>query len=256
MTTEKQQTETGEHARPAGEETARQEGPDAAATVRGAAGEPTTPPPAGPGPITGALPAEGEPLPDAALAEARERAAAAEAKAAAAEERAAAAHDRWLRAQAELDNVRKRTARELSEGLKYANEQLVKELLPVVDNLERALAAVTEESGPVGALRDGVALTLNQFLSVLKKFGIVPVEALGRPFDPNLHEAIAQVESDQPAGTVVAEYQRGYLLNGRLVRPARVAVASPRVEGAPGKGGQQVEGESGAESRPWPNGGQ
>ncbi len=242
MTTEKQRTETDQGARPAGEDTTRQEGREAAATARGAEGEPATPPPAGPAPTTERLPGEAEALPEAALAEARERAAAAEAKAAAAEERAATAHDRWLRAQAELDNVRKRTARELSEGLKYANEQLVRELLPVVDNLERALAAVTEESGPVGALRDGVALTLNQFLGVLRKFGVVPVEALGRPFDPNLHEAMAQVESDQPAGTVVTEYQRGYLLNGRLVRPARVAVARSRSEGGAAGGEQEVEG--------------
>ncbi len=246
MTIEKRM-ETEKDACPTSGEPTRQEGHDADAVTaaRGEADEPTTPPPAGPGPVTAALPPEGEALPDTALAEARERASAAEAKAAEAEARAAEARDRWLRAQAELENVRKRTARELAEGLKYANEQIISELLPVVDNLERALAAVTEESGPVVALRDGVALTLNQFLGVLKRFGVVPVEALGRPFDPNLHEAMAQVESEQPAGTVVAEYQRGYLLNGRLIRPARVGVARPPAAGAAGEGGQAEGGPAG-----------
>ena len=102
----------------------------------------------------------------------------------------------------------------------------------MLDNLERALAAVAEDPGSMAPLRDGVSLTLNQFLGALKKFGVEPVEALGRPFDPAVHEAIQQVESDQPAGTVVAEYQRGYLLNGRLVRPAMVGVAAPRPDGS------------------------
>lgn len=184
-------------------------------------------------PGVNALPREeqvgGEPAGAVKTAEAK--AAAAEAKAATAEERAAQAHDRWLRSQAELDNVRKRTARELAEGLKYANERLVKELLPVLDNLERALVAVdaaAERGESAAALRDGVSLTHAQLLGALKKFGVEPVEALGRPFDPTVHEAIQQVESDQPAGTVVAEHQRGYLLNGRLVRPALVGVAAPR----------------------------
>jgi molecular chaperone GrpE len=154
--------------------------------------------------------------------------AAAEAKAAEAEARAAQAYDRFLRAQAELDNVRKRTARELAENVRFANEQLVRELLPVLDNLERALAAAGDDEGPVAALREGVSLTQAQIHNVLKKYGVSPVEALGRPFDPNVHEAVQRVESDQPEGTVVAELQRGYLLNGRLVRPAMVAVAAPK----------------------------
>jgi molecular chaperone GrpE len=154
--------------------------------------------------------------------------AAAEAKAAEAEARAAQAYDRFLRAQAELDNVRKRTARELAENVRFANEQLVRELLPVLDNLERALAAAGDDEGPVAALREGVSLTQAQIHNVLKKYGVSPVEALGRPFDPNVHEAVQRVESDQPEGTVVAELQRGYILNGRLVRPAMVAVATPK----------------------------
>jgi molecular chaperone GrpE len=154
--------------------------------------------------------------------------AAAEAKAAEAETRAAQAYDRFLRAQAELENVRKRTARELAENVRFANEQLVRELLPVLDNLERALAAAGGDEGPVAALREGVSLTQAQIHNVLKKYGVTPVEALGRPFDPNVHEAVQRLESDQPEGTVVAELQRGYLLNGRLVRPAMVAVATPK----------------------------
>lgn len=173
-------------------------------------------------PDTGAEEPQGAPeaQPDP-LAEAR-------ARAADAEKRAAEAHDRSLRAHAELDNVRKRTQRELAEGLRYGNEHLIRDLLPALDNLERALAAAPAGEPALAALREGVALTQGQMLGILKKYGVAPVEALGRPFDPTVHEAVQRVESDQPEGTVVAEYQRGYMLNGRLVRPAMVAVAAPR----------------------------
>lgn len=172
-----------------------------------------------------------------AAADARERAgegeapadplAQAESRATAAEAKAAESHDRWLRTQAELENVRKRTQRELAEGLRYANEQLVRDLLPAVDNLERALAAVPDEAPGVAAIREGVSLTHTQILGVLRKYGVAQVEALGRPFDPTVHEAVQRVASGEPEGTIVAEYQRGYTLNGRLVRPAMVAVAAP-----------------------------
>ncbi|HEX7127792.1 MAG TPA: nucleotide exchange factor GrpE [Thermodesulfobacteriota bacterium] len=151
----------------------------------------------------------------------------AEARAAAAEAKAAETHDRYLRAQAELENVRKRAQRELAEGLRYANEQLVRDLLPALDNLERGLAAAQGEDPAVSAIREGVALTQSQILGILKKYGVIPVEALGRPFDPTVHEAVQRVPSSEPEGTVVAEYRRGYTLNGRLVRPAMVAVAMP-----------------------------
>jgi molecular chaperone GrpE len=156
----------------------------------------------------------------------------AEARAAAADAKAAESHDKYLRAQAELDNVRKRTQRELAEGLRYANEQLVRDLLPALDNLERALAAAPAGDPAVIAIREGVALTQSQVLGTLKKYGVTAVEALGRPFDPTVHEAVQRVPSGEPEGTVVAEYQRGYMLNGRLVRPAMVAVAAPAPDGA------------------------
>lgn len=207
-----------------------------AAEPAGAGTEAPVEPPAPQGGLAGAPPQTGGALPsETEGVEDRSRALGeAQAKAAAAEGRAAEVHDRWLRSQAEIDNVRKRTARELAEGLKYANERLVKELLPVLDNLERALVAVDAAAGTgegTAALRDGVSLTHAQLLGVLTKFGVEPIEALGRPFDPGVHEAIQHVESDQPAGTVVAEYQRGYLLNGRLVRPAMVGVAASRADG-------------------------
>lgn len=157
--------------------------------------------------------------------------AAAEARAAAAETRAAEAYDRYLRAQAELDNVRKRTARELAERIRYANEDLLREILPAFDNLDRALEATAGEERASAAVREGVSLTQTQLMAVLRRHGVTPVEALGHPFDPTVHEAVQQVPSDQPPGTVVAEYRRGYMLNGRLVRPAMVAVAAPRPEG-------------------------
>jgi molecular chaperone GrpE len=156
----------------------------------------------------------------------RDDLAAAIARATEAETRLAQERDRALRAAAELDNVRKRTQRELADGLRFANESLVRELLPALDNLERALAATRDDGGPVAGLREGVSLTHGQLLGVLRKFGVTPVEAVGKPFDPNVHEAVQRVESDLPENTVVAELSRGYFLNGRLVRPAMVTVAA------------------------------
>ncbi len=133
--------------------------------------------------------------------------------------------ERALYQQADFENFKKLKMKEKQEALKFGNETLVKELLPVIDNLERAIqhASKTEESKTI---TEGVELTLNGFLKVLEKFGVTRVNALGEPFDPNVHEAVAQEERSGTApGTVVTELQKGYVMDGRLLRPAMVTVA-------------------------------
>jgi len=143
----------------------------------------------------------------------------------AAEKRAQENHERFLRAAAELDNFRKRKEREVSDLRKYANQMLLRELLGVVDNLERALAASLENSEPEG-LREGVEMTLKELLKIFDQFKVTPIEAHEQPFDPNHHEAVMQEPSDAfPPNTVVKELQKGYLLRDRLLRPAMVVVS-------------------------------
>jgi molecular chaperone GrpE len=135
-------------------------------------------------------------------------------------------HDRYLRAAAEFDNARKRAAREREEYTRYASESVLREILPVLDNFERALQAARGEPA-AAAVTAGVELTQRELLRVLEKFGMTPFASVGQAFDPERHEAIARVPSQgQPEGTVVDETARGYLLNGRVLRPAMVTVAS------------------------------
>jgi molecular chaperone GrpE len=133
--------------------------------------------------------------------------------------------ERMLYQQAEFENFKKLKTREKQEVLKFGNETLIKEMLPVIDNLERAIehAGKSEEAK---SIVEGVALTLSGFLKVLEKFDVTRIEALGRTFDPNLHEAVYQEEKDgvEP-GTVVGEFQKGYAIDGRLLRPSMVSVA-------------------------------
>jgi len=148
-----------------------------------------------------------------------------EAKLEAAERRAQENHERFLRAAAELDNFRKRKEREVSDLRKYANQTLLRELLAVVDNLERALAASQENGEPEG-LMEGVRMTLKELLKIFDQFRVQPIESLQQPFDPNLHEAVMQEPSDAvPANTVLKELQKGYMLRDRLLRPAMVVVS-------------------------------
>lgn len=136
--------------------------------------------------------------------------------------------DLYLRARADLDNFRKRAQREREDLLKFSNETILREMLPVIDNLERALQhAVTD--GETGLLQ-GVELTLGQFNKVLEKFNVVALDAIGELFDSARHEAIGQIESaEQPVNTVVQMLQKGYLLNERLLRPAMVLIAKAPV---------------------------
>lgn len=134
--------------------------------------------------------------------------------------------DLYLRERAERENFRKRMQREKEDLARFANENLLREFLPIFDNLERAVSHSADGQEGGARLLEGVSLTLDQFQKVLEKFGVVPVEAIGQPFDPAWHEAMGQVESDEhPPNAVVQEMQKGYILNDRLLRPALVLVA-------------------------------
>jgi len=133
--------------------------------------------------------------------------------------------ERLLYLQADFENFKKIKAKEKADLLKYANEIIVRELLPVIDNLELALKHA-ESTEDYKGIHEGVKITLNEFMKVLEKAGVKPVEAVGRKFDPNFHEAFYQEEhEDMEPDTVVSEFQRGYLLNDRLIRPSRVGVS-------------------------------
>lgn len=139
--------------------------------------------------------------------------------------------DRLLRTMAEFDNYKKRVAREKEDIIKYGNEKIAFDLLPVMDNFERSLeqAKTAQEIEPV---LEGIEMILKQFISTLEKFHIKPFESLGEPFDPEKHEAMAHQEHDEyEDDTVIEEYQKGYLLKEKLLRPARVIVSkSPEEE--------------------------
>ena len=147
---------------------------------------------------------------------------------AAAREAADKAHDQALRAQAELENVRRRAQRDVESAHKFALERFAADLLPVVDSLERAVETAREQadSASVKAIAEGVALSLKLFLDTLGKAGIQRVDPIGAPFDPKVHQAVAMVDSPETEpGSVVRVLQPGFTLQGRVVRPAMVMVA-------------------------------
>ena len=134
--------------------------------------------------------------------------------------------DRFLRERADLENYRKRVGREKEELLNYGTKSLLEEILPVIDNLERALAHASEESQ--GAVVEGIRMTHTMLLTALKKFNVNPIETVGVPFNSAFHQAMAQVPTDEfEPNTIVEEYQKGYMLKERLLRPAMVTVATP-----------------------------
>ena len=138
-------------------------------------------------------------------------------------------YDRFLRVSAEFENFKKRKQREMADFRKFANEALIQELLPTVDNLERALESAKQEEGAAETLIEGVDMILGETLKILEKFQVIPIEALNKPFDPSFHQAVFREETDQhPENTVVNEVQKGYLLHDRLLRPAMVVVSQPR----------------------------
>lgn len=134
-------------------------------------------------------------------------------------------YERFLRTAAELDNFRKRKEREVSDLRKYANQNLLRELLNVVDNLERAIGA-TQDTGTADGLVEGVDMTLKELLKIFENAGVKPIAAVDQPFDPNLHEAVMQEENENiPENTVIRELQKGYQIHDRLLRPAMVVVS-------------------------------
>ncbi len=134
-------------------------------------------------------------------------------------------HDRLLRLAADFENYKKRAVKEKEEWTKFANEDLIRAILPFIDNLERAVNHAQKVSD-TGVLIEGVRLTLQQLLQTLNKFGLSTFESVGKPFDPKIHEAMLVVETDQhEPNQVVEEFQKGYLLNARLLRPATVSVS-------------------------------
>lgn len=140
-------------------------------------------------------------------------------------------HDRFLRLAADFENYKKRAAKEKEEWTKFANEDLIKAILPFIDNLERAVSHA-EKIADTGVLIEGVRLTIQQLLQALNRFGLSSFESVGRPFDPSVHEAMLVVETEKhEPNQVVEEFQKGYLLNDRLLRPATVSVSkSPEKE--------------------------
>lgn len=133
--------------------------------------------------------------------------------------------EQYLRTLADMENLRKRTQRDKEELAKFANENILRDILPVIDNLERAVEHAEQAESNDG-LFEGVQMTLTQFGQLLDKFGVEPVDALGQPFDPAYHQAMGQLESEEhPVNTVVQQMQKGYQLNKRLLRPAFVMLA-------------------------------
>ena len=139
--------------------------------------------------------------------------------------------DMLIRTTADFDNFRKRTRRELDEARRSGRDDILKDLLPVFDNLERAMQSA-QKATDVKAVSDGLTMILKQFDSTLGRAGITRVPTIGVMFDPTMHEAIQQLETDEhPPGTVVAEVQPGYAMGEKLVRAAMVVVAKPKTDG-------------------------
>ena len=153
-------------------------------------------------------------------------------------QRAAKAEENWerlVRTTADFDNYKKRAAREKQEAIKFANESLLEKLIPVLDTFDMALAATQNgDAKTVQSLQAGIAMVHQQLRNALKDAGLEEVEAAGKAFDPNLHEAVAQKETTEiPEGQVVQQMRKGYKLRERLLRPASVVVAKPPAADSP-----------------------
>ena len=136
--------------------------------------------------------------------------------------------DQLLRLKADFENTKKRLQREKEDAIKFANEKLLVEILPIVDNLDRAMASLSEGHDPVKVI-EGLKLAQEELHQVLELHGVQVVQAVGEAFNPQLHEAVAAVESaEAKEGTILDEVQRGYVLNGRLIRPSRVRIAQTK----------------------------
>ena len=136
--------------------------------------------------------------------------------------------DTFLREKAELDNFKKRLVKEKEDFVQFANERLLKELIQIEDNMERAMTA---SNATLESIQEGVEMIQKQFATFMKNQKVKPIEALGKPFDPNLHEVLNQQESEEhEENTVIQEYSKGYTLNGRILRSAKVVIAKKPAE--------------------------
>jgi molecular chaperone GrpE len=138
-------------------------------------------------------------------------------------------YDKYLRVFAEFDNYKKRSTREMNDFRKYANEALLRDMLTVVDNLERAIDSSNDHAENTSSIVEGVRMTLGGILDLIEKHHVSPIESEGKPFDPQFHQAFQQEESeDHPSNTVLKEFQKGYLLHDRLLRPSMVVVSKKK----------------------------
>lgn len=135
-------------------------------------------------------------------------------------------NDRWMRSQAELENVRRRARRDVEDQIKFASQNVIGDLLEVVDNLNRALSASNGNEAESQGVVSGVRMVVQQFEDVLQRHGCVRMKSEGQKFDPNVHEAIQMVPNDLPSGMVVQEVRSGYQLHDRVIRPAQVIVSA------------------------------
>ena len=137
-------------------------------------------------------------------------------------------YDKYVRLHAEFENFKRRMTKDKQEAIRFANQELIRQILPFVDNLERSLQHA-DESKNIDALKEGIEMTIRDFLKALEKSGLEAIPAAGEPFDPNVHDAIMQEErSDMEPNTVVQELQKGYKLHGRVIRPATVTVSKKK----------------------------
>ena len=149
-------------------------------------------------------------------------------------------YDRLLRISAEFENYKKRSAREMEEFRKFANQSLIKEMLSVVDNLELAMNSTDSQKAVDKGVVEGLEMTHREILRVFERFNVKPIDAKNQAFDPTFHEAVMQEETDEfPENTVVNEMQRGYLIHDRLLRPAMVVVAKPKAGQKPEQDGKK-----------------
>jgi len=140
-------------------------------------------------------------------------------------------YDRFLRVSAEFENYQKRAAREMNDFRKFANESFVKAMLPVVDNLDRAIESSSNDKHTARSMLEGVNMTLKEILKVFEQFNVKPFESLGKTFDPSLHQAVMQEETEaHPENSVVKELQKGYMMHDRLLRPAMVVVSKTKTK--------------------------
>lgn len=152
--------------------------------------------------------------------------------------------DAWLRTAADFDNFRKRSRRELDDARRGGREDVVRALLPIFDNLDRAIQS-SARSSDVKAMAEGLTMVHRQFVDALAREGIARIATIGNPFDPTVHEAIQQVETDEhPPGTVIAEVQSGYTQGDRLLRAAMVVVARPKPDASAPSGDADADGQA------------